>query len=62
MVQNNTEMCFEHQFPRVRKTHTVLEFCDPIDLDTLSKEDKKFLSAYVQKIIEEKYEANKKLV
>lgn len=62
MVQNNTEMCFENQFPRVRKTHTVLEFCDPIDLDTLSKEDKKFLSVYVQKIIEEKYEENKKLV
>lgn len=62
MVQNNTEMCFENQFPRVRKTHTVLEFCEPIDINTLSKEDKKFLGAYVQKIIEKKYEENKALV
>ena len=62
MVQNNTEMCFENQLPRVRKTHTVLEFCEPIDINTLSKEDKKFLGAYVQKIIEKKYEENKALV
>lgn len=62
MVQNNTEMCFENQFPRVRRTHTVLEFCEPIDINTLSKEEKKFLGAYVQKIIEKKYEENKALV
>lgn len=60
MVQNNTEYCFEKQKPRVRKTHTVLEFCEPIDVASLSKEEKKFLGAYVQKIIEDKYQENKK--
>ena len=62
MVQNNTEMCFENQFPRVRKTHTVLEFCDPIDINTLSKEDRKTLHLYLQNLIDEKYEENRKLV
>ena len=62
MVQNNTESCFEKQYPRVRKAHTVLEFCEPIEVDKLTKEEKKFLGAYVQKIIQEKYEENLKLV
>ena len=62
MVQNNTEYCFEKQKPRVRKTHTVLEFCEPIDVATLTKEEKKFLGAYVQKIIEDKYQENKKYI
>lgn len=62
MVQNNTEACFEKQYPRVRKAHTVLEFCEPIEVDKLTKEEKKFLGAYVQKIIQEKYEENLKLV
>ena len=62
MVQNNTESCFEKQSPRLRKTHTVLEFCEPIEVDKLTKEEKKFLGAYVQKIIQNKYEENIKLV
>ena len=62
MVQNNTESCFEKQAPRVRKTHTVLEFCEPIEVDKLTKEEKKFLGAHIQKLIQEKYYENMKLV
>lgn len=62
MVQNNTEACFEKQSPRVRRAHTVLEFCEPVDVSQLTKEEKKFLGAYVQKIIAAKYQENLKLV
>ena len=62
MVQNNTEKCFESQFPRIRKTHTVLEFADPIDISTLTKEEKKFLGSHVQRIMEDIYEKNKKMI
>lgn len=62
MVQNNTETCFEKQAPRVRKAHTVLEFCDPIEVDKLTKEEKKFLGAHIRRIIQEKYCENMKLV
>lgn len=62
MVQNNTPACMELQSPRIKKAHTILEFCEPVDLNSLSKEERKFAGAYVQKIIEEKYMKNKELV
>lgn len=62
MVQNNTAGCFEKQFPKVRSAHTVLEFGEPIDLKALEKEERKFPGLYVQKVVEEIYERNQKLV
>lgn len=62
MVQNNTGECFEKHLPWVKKTHTVIEFCEPIDIKSLSKEEKKFLGAHVQSIIEKKYLENKKYI
>ncbi len=62
IVQNNTVNCLEAHLPWIKRTHTVIEFCDPIDLKELSKEERKFSGAYVQKIIEAKYIENKKLV
>ena len=62
MVQNNTEACWETHFPKVKKAHTVIEFCEPIDVKSLGKEQKKFLGEYVSRIIDETYEKNKALV
>lgn len=62
MVQNNTEAVMENQFPKIRKTHTVLEFGKPIDITTFSKEDRKSISTYTQNIIAEMYEKNKSLI
>ncbi len=62
IVQNNTEACMESHMPWVKKAHTVIEFCEPIDISTLDREQKKFLGAYVHGIIEKKFEENKKLV
>lgn len=62
MVQNNTAECMEKHMPKIKKTHTVLEFCEPIDLKTLSPEDRKFAGAYIQKIIQATYDKNKELV
>lgn len=62
MVQNNTEMVFENQFPRIKKVHTILEFGKPIVLSELSAEDRKKVGSYTQKIITEMYEKNKSLV
>ena len=62
MVQNNTGECLEKHLPWIKRTHTVLEFCRPIDIKSLDKEEKKFLGVYVQKIINETYQKNKKLV
>ena len=62
MVQNNTSWCFEDHFPTIKRNHTVIEFGEPIDISELSKEDRKFLGAYVQKIMLDMYEKNKELV
>ena len=56
---NNTSALFEDHFPFVRKAHVIIEYCEPIILDELSKEDKKFLSTKVETIIREKVMQNK---
>lgn len=62
LVQNNTRACFENNKHGVRKAHTILEFGEPINIRDLSREDKKFLGAYVKTRIEEIYNKNKELV
>ena len=59
---NNSSAIFEDQFPKMKKTHVVMEYGKPIYLDQLDKEDRKFISGYVKKIIEETYLKNQSLV
>ena len=62
MVQNNTSAAFEDHFPFIRRTHTIIEFGTPIDLTTLSKEDRKAIGAYTHSIMLKMYEKNQSLV
>lgn len=62
LVQNNTRACMEDNAHGIKKAHTVLEYGEPIDIKTLSKEDRKFLGAYVKARIEEIQVKNKELV
>ncbi len=62
MVQNNTRFLWEMQKPKIRKTHTVLEFCEPIDVKELSKEERKHLGSHIKQIIEAVYTKNEELV
>ena len=55
MVLVNTASIFEDHFPRVKKTTVIVEYLEPIYLDTLEKEQKKFIGAYVHDMIEERY-------
>ena len=59
---NNSASIFENQAPKIRKAHVVIEYGKPILLSELDKEEKKFIGAKVQKIIEETYFKNKELV
>ena len=43
---NNTISIFEKQFPRIRKTHVIIEYGKPIYPNELDKETKKRLSAH----------------
>lgn len=59
---NNTSAVFEDQFPKIKKAKVCVEFGKPIDIDALSKEEKKSLSAYSQNIVREMVEKNKELI
>ncbi len=59
---NNTASIFENQFPKIRKTHVVLEYGKPIYPNELEKEELKHLGATCQDIIQNTLEKNAKLV
>lgn len=56
VVQTNTDCIFEKQFPRLKATHTVIEFGKPIDINSFPKEERKKIPAYTHGIMSEMYE------
>lgn len=62
MAINNTGEIFEDHLPFIRKTHVVLEYCKPIYMSQMSREEKKNIGTKVQSIIKETYFKNKELV
>ncbi|MBS6195677.1 MAG: 1-acyl-sn-glycerol-3-phosphate acyltransferase [Clostridiales bacterium] len=62
IAMNNTVSIFEKQFPRIKKTHVVIEYCKPIIPSQLAKEDKKFIGKYVQGVILDTLKKNESLV
>lgn len=62
VTQNNTRAIFEEHFPKIKKTHVIIEFGKPIDINELEPEQRKFLGAYTRGIIQETYDRNQKLL
>lgn len=48
----NTDKAFEQHIPWIRKTNTSIRYGEPIYVNELTKEEKKFLGAHSKKIIE----------
>lgn len=61
MTINNSSAIFEDHFPKIKKTHVVIEYGKPIYLSEMERDEKKGIGAKVRKIIEDTYFANKKL-
>lgn len=59
---NNAAEILESHFPKIRKTHVVIEYGEPIYPDKLDKEDLKHIDEYCQSIIEETLRKNAALV
>ena len=53
---------FEDHFPKIKKTHVVIEYGEPIYPNELSKEEKKKLADITLERIKEMYFKNKELV
>ncbi|MGN1141602.1 MAG: lysophospholipid acyltransferase family protein [Oliverpabstia sp.] len=62
IAMNNTCSIFEKQFPKIKKTHVVIEYCKPIIPSELSKEDKKFIGKYTRNVILETLKKNENLI
>lgn len=62
VAMNNTSAMFEDQFPRIKRRHVVIEYCKPIVLSELSKEDQKHIGTYTQNIILETLKKNQSLI
>lgn len=56
---SGTSAIFEDHFPKIRKGHVSVTYGKPIYPKELSKEDKKFLGAYTQNIIQEMLDSKK---
>lgn len=55
---SNTDAVFERQSPWIKPAKVIIEFGEPVYIDQLEPEDKKFLAPYVQNIIKETLEKN----
>ena len=59
---NNSCDIFEKHMPRLKPVKVVMEYCDPIVLSELPKEDQKRIGSYTQTIILDKLTKNQVLV
>lgn len=58
----NTSACFEDNFPKVKKSHVIIEYGKPIDLSLMDKETKKHAGAYTRGVIQEMVNRNRELI
>lgn len=58
VVINHSDEIFEKHIPFIRRTKVTIEYCKPIVLSDLSKEDQRNIDQYVKNIIEETYIKN----
>ena len=59
---SNTAEIFENHLPWIKSCKVVVEYGTPIDVKTLSREEKKHLGAYCRDRIQEMLEKNKSLI
>lgn len=55
---SGTAALWENQFPRVKRGHVIIEFGKPIHIETLDKDEQKYLGAYTQNRIQEMLDKN----
>lgn len=53
-----TDDVLENHSPWIKKTHVIIEYCKPIYIKELSKDDRKFIGSYVQNLMKETLETH----
>lgn len=62
IAMNNTAEIFEAHFPKIKPCHVIVEYCKPVYVKDLDKNDQRHLGEYTQNIILETIKKNKELV
>lgn len=62
IAMNNTAEIFENHIPKFKPCKVVIEYCKPIYVSELSKEDQKHIGSYTQAVILETLKKNQSLV
>ncbi len=55
---SNSSGIFEDHFPKIRPVDVIVEYCEPVYPEQLTKDEKKFVGKYVQGIIRETLRKN----
>lgn len=58
VVINHSDEVFEQHMPFIKRTNVTIEYCKPIIISELDKEDQKSIDKYVQDIVEKTYIKN----
>lgn len=59
---SNSDGIFEKHIPWVRKAHVIIEYCKPVYVKELPKDERKFIGAHVRSIIKETLDKNDPIV
>jgi 1-acyl-sn-glycerol-3-phosphate acyltransferase len=62
VVLNNTPDIFENHAPRLKSVHVVVEYLPPVDVQTMTKEERKTLTENIRAQMIETYNKNMALV
>ncbi len=57
----NSNAVLEDHFPKIKKAHVVIEYCKPVNIEEMDKEQRRTVGAYVRQIIMDTYFKNKEL-
>ena len=60
-ITNSAEI-FENHFPKIKSCHVILQYGEPIHIQDLDKEQKKFLGVYTRERIQEMLRTHKELL
>ncbi|MBO5621034.1 MAG: 1-acyl-sn-glycerol-3-phosphate acyltransferase [Butyrivibrio sp.] len=61
VVVNHSDEIFEQHLPFIKSTKVTIEYCKPIYISSLSKEDQRNIDNYVKEIVEKTYIKNSAL-
>ena len=58
VAMNNMDAVLEQHMPWIRRTHVIIEYCEPIYMDSMERAEKKKIGEKVRQIISDKIKEN----